>query len=231
LDEANQDLRDASLLDPDGPTLASLAYSRALQGNHGSADMYSKQAEAKGYVNAALLNNRAWSRVKVSYRVIDWGQALAELDRALELDPALPAAYLNRALCRTRLTWDHPIPPESLADIDRAVALTPEATARAELFVLASKFHAYAAVHDEAGRPSHLDKAINHLLRAIDRGQDFRPFCDQLLPGPRNLLQAHPRWQDVTRRQRGPRIPARDLHFAEPVREPFVGDPWFVSES
>jgi serine/threonine protein kinase len=226
LDEAAQDFRDALGDDPDGPTLASLAYCRSLQGNHVSARIYSEQAEKKGYVNAALLNNRARGRVKSRAEPTKWGQAMAELDRALDHDPGLQAAYLNRALCRIHLSWDQPIPPDSLADIDRAVALCKDTDARAELFALASKFHAYAAVHDEAGRSAHLDKAIDHLLRAIDLGQDLRLFCDQLQPRPKDLLQAHPRWPEVTRRQRGERKPARDLQFAEPVSHPFARESW-----
>jgi tetratricopeptide (TPR) repeat protein len=219
VDEAAQDFRDALGDDPDGPTLASLAYSRLLQGNNVSARIFSEEAEKKGYINAAMLNNRAWSRINSSPQ---WGQMMAELDRALELDPNLQAAYLNRALCRIQLTWDHPIPPDSIADIEKAIALGKDTDTRAELFVLAAKFHAYAAVHDRAGRQAHLEKAIDHLLRAIDLGQDLRLFCGQLLPPPRDLLQAHPRWREVTKRQRGERRPARNLHFAEPVSQPFA---------
>jgi tetratricopeptide (TPR) repeat protein len=81
----------------------------------------------------------------------DFEHALADLNRACELDPNEPSYFYERALTRLRAGQG---PALALPDLDRAVALkaddVPTLVARADLHVI---------MHDEAGAVADLDAA------------------------------------------------------------------------
>ena len=69
-------------------------------------------------LNAAIYNNRG----SISGVKEEWNSALQDFNRAIELDPNLPEAYLNRGLLYTTLEqWDN-----ALQDFDRAIEIKPE---------------------------------------------------------------------------------------------------------
>ena len=81
-------------------------------------DNFKSEISQEDLLNAAIYNNRGGIRsIKEQ-----WNSALQDFNRAIELDPNLPEAYVNRGLLYAILEqWDNALP-----DFNRAIEIKPE---------------------------------------------------------------------------------------------------------
>ncbi len=178
------DYHKADRLAPDGGTKARIAYCQTRTTVPADPLVVIKtyqEALALGFESAALLNNLGCCQLKTAQTA----DAEKSLDRAIELDKGLQAAYHNRASVQLARALA-PLPAQAteddlrkwrqdrarsieagLADIARAIELGPLG---AELYFDAARLHGLAAGAD----PAHKNATLGQKQEAIARNFDAR---------------------------------------------------------
>lgn len=180
---------------------ACIAYCFGRSGLHPNAIDYGEASVALGCANAAVFNNLGYSRLQRN----DLDAAEKILNRAIELDDRLQAAYHNRARVDRQRFFSKPnhVPRRGLEDIRRALTIPPVA---ADLYFDAAYLSACAATL-EGG---HVEPALDFVAKALELGQDplsfkndrgFAVFASE--PRFQSLLESAPK---VRKGQRSARL-------------------------
>jgi serine/threonine protein kinase/Tfp pilus assembly protein PilF len=182
---AMDDYRAVDEARPDGRAKAGLAYCESRTGVDPRAVIeHLGEAITAKYETAAVRNNLGYSCLKTKNGL---QKAKDHLDRAIELDDKLPAAYHNRALVALGKallpgTKDEQVllsAKAGIADADKALAL---GTASAELHYDAACLCAVAARFE----PQWTKAAIDHLDAAVRQGCDPKKCNHTFFDGLRN---------------------------------------------
>jgi hypothetical protein len=214
---AAKDFGDSHRARPDGRTAAYLAYCLARSGNHAAAAaLYEEAVTTHGY-------QQTWARSNWSYSLTQSGPAPNQLRRAIDeataalnLEPGLRAARLNRAHARfllngarkTRTLSD----PECLADLEAVLATGPYT---ADLYYKAALILTASA----AGQEDRLARAVGYLREAVKLGREPRLLGED--PWLRPHLSARQDFGELIKLP--PTTPARtanaidDLHIINPL--------------
>jgi serine/threonine protein kinase len=172
---------------PDGRTKAAIGYCLNQTGaDPRVAGMHYQAARALGFESAGLLNNLGCCQLKTN----QIAEAEASLDRAIELDTSLQAAYHNRGslhLQRALALMQGAVKVNAaeeverrqaigksvqagMADISRAIELGPTS---AEMYFDAARLHGLAAKED----PFQKKATLNYLQEAVARNFDARQLA------------------------------------------------------
>ena len=204
LAEAVADLKEADPQGRDGRINAALGFLIQIQHQPKKAISYYEAAIDRGFAPAEVYNNLGFCYLR-SARFPD---AMACLNRAVELNPGLQAGYYNRAyvaLIQASATR-HQI-PEALRDVEKAIQLGPRT---ATLYRHAASLYALAAESD----PAHEATALLLLEKAVELGMDPGAFADDAYF---TVLRESRRFQRIIHgAQTHPGPPAEiDLHSAD----------------
>ncbi len=205
LTEAVADLRAAVPKDQDGRMNAFLGFLIQLQHQPKKAIPYYRAAIDEGFGLAEVYNNLGYCYLRTAH----FREASSSLDRAVELDPALPAGYYNRAYLRLMqgVTDDLGDLSRALQDMETAIRLGPQT---ATLYRHAASLYALAAEVD----PVYTDRALGCLGKAVQKGTDPRELAaDSYF----TILRENPDFQKLIQ---GPPVPStpvpeKDLHLAD----------------
>jgi serine/threonine protein kinase/Tfp pilus assembly protein PilF len=219
------DYHKADELAPDARTKASIGYCQNLTGKVIPVHLIEtyQQARMLGCETAGLFNNLGFSQMRND----QFGDAEKSLDRAIELDRGLQAAYHNRALVRlqkalvplrAKATEDerkkrHQEDVKSvqagMADIVRAIELGPPS---AELYFDAARLHGRAA----QDAPAHKKAVLNYLQEAIARNFDAR----RLLTDPCfSALAKDDAFKKLAQTPPPAQTPPRAVRIVDPVKD------------
>jgi hypothetical protein len=179
----------------DAETAALYAYALARQRNHDAAIRWWDVAESRGMRTAELYSNRAYSLMQVAETKAGyWERASRDLEKALELDPNLPAARYNKAMLNLRASKD--LSKERLKAVARLVSEAPPvpqlSADAAVLYARAAKASRVPAERAEFQQEARVlaEKAI--VLGYAPHFLDLEPF--KCVPGI----------EDIRKTQRGP---------------------------
>lgn len=190
IDRAYDDFEVVHSRRPSPYTAACKAYCLSVLGHHVTALKCLSAAIEEGFESPAVLNNSAWSLLKLGRLA----EAKAQLSRAIELDPRLQPAYANRAAISFQESLNAGQPkPETEADLSQALALGPVA---GEHYLNLAHCCAMKTRSD----PSFGKQVMNNLEYAIDLG--FNPTeiaKDPLFTRIANVVDLDP----LYRRKRG----------------------------
>ncbi len=211
---ATKDFGDARVAKPDGPSTAFLAHCYARSSNHKvAATLYQEAVKDFAYDKAWVHCNRANSLIRLS-TPNDFREAITEATAALELDPTLRAARLNRMQARFLLDLDPKTevlknPDECLADLEAVMAQGPYTM---DLFFKA----AYVMAAAEYGHEERCARAVGWLRESVKLGRDSK-LLDQD-PVFRVHLAGRADFAEVTKMSPGER-PKRllNLHIVDPL--------------
>jgi serine/threonine protein kinase len=211
---AMKDFDAARRAKPDGRSTAFLAYCHARSGNHkAAATLYQEAIRDHGYAEAWAHCNRAYSLIRGG-SPDQLRQAINEATTALEREPKLRAARLNRAYARFLLDLDPKTqslrnPGDCLADLE---AILTEGPYSADLYYKAALVLAAAS----AGREEHSARAVNCLQEAVRRGRDPRLLAQE--PVFRTHLTSRPDFAEVIKLPpaKAP-TPGPNLHVVDPL--------------
>ena len=162
---AADDYKIAAEKSPAGIIRASLAYCRAESRLYDDAVKWGHLAIKANYATVELYNNLGYCLGCLG----KLDDARWQLDRAIGLNPALQAAYFNRAKIGLRQSLRGSSPAGAITDIERAIELGPPT---ADLFFTAARLHALDRTG--AGRD---DVVLRDVRRALELGlapQDVR---------------------------------------------------------
>jgi Flp pilus assembly protein TadD len=168
---------------PDGPTSACLAYCLNRQHFHDLAEPCYEKAIARGFAPAAVYNNLGYIYLR---RPKQLEQAKTSLDRALDLDIAMQAAWHNRAVYALQMTFretrgvlDSDLPKDlqalliqGLQDAETALLLGP---ATDELHFNIAQLLALTR-----RKPNWADKALAQLEKATRKGRNPAHWKDDI---------------------------------------------------
>ncbi len=172
-----QDYMEANKPNPDGRNKAALAY--CLNRTDGRSELavgYCQDAIKSGFATAEVFNNLGFNYLRIN----QMKEAKQSLDRAIELDSGLQAAYHNRARVALvhalfnmkdlqPMAQDKEIYRSLVAGIDDAHEAIAKGTASAELYIDAARICALAACVEQRWRAI----ALEHLEQSINQG--FNP--------------------------------------------------------
>lgn len=85
----------------DGPSDAGTALQAAARGNYALAVRYYTRALWSGDLTPAETGAAYYNRAHAYVRLADYGKALEDYGRVIEIEPGYAAAYYNRAVTRT----------------------------------------------------------------------------------------------------------------------------------
>lgn len=190
----------------DPRALALESYCYAANGQHEIAVHYGLMAVEQGGGSPELENNIGCSLA----RLARFQEAIAHLDRAVEAAPRFQAALFNRGRIRwqAELKAGKPTDPAALSDIRAALALGLDS---AELHLTAARIIAFHSRTDLALR----DIALDHLDRAIDRGQNPATWKKDVILN--DALGGSPRFAAICRRTPPTGVAAsKQAQFVEP---------------
>jgi Tfp pilus assembly protein PilF len=220
--EAFSDYDRSSKLRPDGRTLACMGYCQNLDPlrSPNKAVGYYFSAIKAGFAPAAVYNNLGYSYYELSKTQAVLAQALEALNKAIDIDPSLRAAYYNRVWCDAYVANTNPcyIPWPGLADIDKTIQLGP---AEPVVFYRAASLCTVAGQHDAALRrvfalmpadslgnaagfwattrqPRWVKRALGYIASAIDTGRDPEDFRNPLFA----QFQIYPVFQALLNKER-----------------------------
>src|SRR5439155_5759259 len=114
-----------------GRTYAALAYCLALIGSPQGALSHIEEARGRGFENAELFNNRAWAalQLRTSANMTRlFADVRRDLERALELNPRLQAAFFNRGELLYSEWLQKPDPAklaDAISNIEAAISIGP----------------------------------------------------------------------------------------------------------
>ncbi len=209
--KALEDFEQAERATPDGRVPFCIGLCRNFLSNNPQAIQAYQRALAAGFQPAAVFNNLAYS-LGTQGKSADLTEAIRLLDQAIAVQPDLAVAYHNRAWVRFRCFLQ--VAPEKrpaaravmVADIRRALELTPPGPATAQLYEDAARIAARAAQYEDRWD----DLAVTWARQAIAHGHAPKGFKAQLnnlsnrplfesLPNngpPPNSVRV-PRWVDA----------------------------------
>jgi len=192
---AIQDYLDDDKRNPDGRSKAALAYClNRTDGQSEVAIFYCRDAIKSGFATAEVFNNLGFNYLSLDKTK----EAKQNLDRAIELDSGLQAAYHNRA----RVALVHALKPMAqnkatyrslLAGIDDANEAIAKGTASAELYFDAAHLCVLAARVEERWGAT----ALKHVEECINQGFDPETCKIDALFAP---LQKEARFQKLVNR-------------------------------
>jgi Tfp pilus assembly protein PilF len=206
LEEGVADLREAALRDQDGRVNAFLGFLVQVGKEPKKAIPYYQAAIAKGFGPAEVYNNLGYCYL----RTAQGKDAMHYLTGAMELNPALQAAYYNRGylgLMQVGGGAQRDQIPEAIRDIEKAIQLGPQTAA---LYRCAASLHALAAESD----PTHEDRALDYLSKAVGLGIAPREFeADAYF----SVLRQNSQFQRLIRSAPVPpaALPETDLQLAD----------------
>jgi serine/threonine protein kinase/Tfp pilus assembly protein PilF len=217
---AMQDYMEDDKRNPDGRSKAALAYClNRMDGRKEDAIEYYKAAIKSGFATAEVFNNLGFNYLRMNQTK----EAKQCLDRAIDLDSALQAAYHNRA----RVALDHalfnlkdlkPMAQEKesyrslVAGIDDAHEAIAKGTASAELYFDAARLCALGARVEQRWGTI----ALNHVEESINQGFDPEACKIDALLAP-VLMQA--RFQKLVNRLPTGRPLAPTRRIVDPIKD------------
>jgi Flp pilus assembly protein TadD len=194
---ALSDLENADEQAPTGLSHACRAYCLQQLGQYHDASAHYERALEAGFATPVVYNNLGccyW----LDRRLIE---ARTKLNRAIEIDEHLQAAYHNRALVDLDTAYargkDY-FPHTGIADIERAIDLGPTT---AELYFDAARLYAVAT----RTKPTQIEPALQAIEHALDYGWPPQELTDNVFQGVRDdpqfrkLLANTPASQPSTR--------------------------------
>jgi tetratricopeptide (TPR) repeat protein len=152
------DYNAAAAQSPAGILRASLAYCLGAAKFHKDAVMWGQKAIDAGCATAEVQNNLGHSYLRIG--TLD--AARRHLDEAIRLNPALAAAYCNRAKVGLRQALRGEPVAGAIADVEQAVRLGPPTV---DLYLDAARLHALD--HDN---PDRQQAVVGYLVKAIRLG-------------------------------------------------------------
>jgi tetratricopeptide (TPR) repeat protein len=209
---AMKDFGDSYRAKPDGRTHAFIAYCRAKSGNHQDAvALYQHAIRNHGYAEAWVHCNLSNSLLRCGTKE-ELRQAITEATIALEMDPTLRAARLNRAWAKYLLNFDPNTqtlknPTDCLADLAAVMSADPRT---ADLYHKA----ALIRVAGGAGRDADRNQAVSYLREAVRLGKDPKSFADN------PVFKAHLSSKDfaeLATLTRGKPEPPVNVHVVDPL--------------
>ncbi len=217
------DYQRADRLAPDGRTRACMGYCLNRLDLPRDAILLYRQAVEAGFAPAAVFNNQGYSHLQLG----ELAAARRSLDRALALDPALRAAFHNRALMYLQavsapgaaggqgpgaawadLSKEHErLLKKGSADIDRAIALGP---ATAKVYYDAARLRTLAITEADS-----VEQALSYLQRAVEHGHNPEHLAND--PAFTRLMEAS-RFQALIRLQPRSHPPQQARRLLEPLQ-------------
>ena len=152
------DYRAAAAKSPAGIIRASLAYCLGAAKFHKDAIDWGREAIDAGYAVAEVHNNLGYSLGQLG----NLDDARQQLDEAIRLDPALQAAFFNRAKVGLRAALRGASPADAISDIERAILLGPPT---AELYLDAARLHAL-----DRDNPNHDEAVVRFIGKGVGLG-------------------------------------------------------------
>jgi hypothetical protein len=187
----------AHRLEPTGRNAAYLAYSHGFN-QFPSAVQFYREAITKGFEPAWVHNNLARALMAQSTVPENYRAGVEHANKALELDPNMTAARLNRAMAWSRLrlakTGDDIADALVIADIEAGVQQQPNSMG---FYV----FAAQATVLFGGGREESQARAVGYLKRSVELGRKPTSFAKDPVLG---LLAAREDFQQLSRITPGP---------------------------
>jgi serine/threonine protein kinase len=176
LTEALNDFTRANEIQEDAASLACMGYCMSLLQQNDAAIFFYNRALALGFCPAKLLNNRAFAIFQSSNLTdpVKFKDARRDLDEALRHDPALQAAYRNRAFLAYK-QWRKdsmrtPLPESAVSDAHQAATLGP---CDNEFYVVAACITAAMAEHASLKDWDHWkEQTLDYLRLAVSHGHD-----------------------------------------------------------
>lgn len=174
---AMKDFDVAQRISPDGRNTAFLAYCHGRNGNHpAAAELYSEAIKKYGFNEAWVRCNRAFSLIRCGSPQ-DLRFAFEEANAALELEPHLRAARLNRVYARFLSSLDPKTmtlanPEDCMADLN---AVMSEGPYSADLYYKAALILTAAG----AGREDRFALAMAYLQETVKRGRNPKRFAQE----------------------------------------------------
>lgn len=164
-EKAVHDFRNSDVNRKNGRTLACTAYCLAQLDQHGGATQLNSEAMQKGFRNAEVLSNLAYSQLRLAL----YEDAIESANAALAIDDKLPEALLSRAMGRLQI-GQYPDNPQlkELAYLDIQNALAGGLVAP-ETFLKAARIAEYY----RRTKPERFDVSANvetWTRAAIERG-------------------------------------------------------------
>jgi tetratricopeptide (TPR) repeat protein len=193
----------------DGRANACAAYCLAAKKNHAEAIDIVSAIEPR-FCNAPVFANRAYSQLDKA----NFAPALEDCDRALAIEPGLPAAHYTRAIVYLRLFLRHSITDlgTAVTDIDFVVRHIEPKTA--EMWASAATIYALAST----AKPALKDAAIDAVRSAIGAGKS----PDELRQNPKLMaaLAGHKDLAAVLVLQPGQPVTGDNPHLVFPFPDP-----------
>jgi tetratricopeptide (TPR) repeat protein len=186
----------------DGRIPACVGYCLSRQKQHEPAVGQFRRAIAEGYAPGEVYNDLGYCYLSTG----EYAQARDALDRAVELEPGLQAAFHNRALVQFQaaLSGQSGIARSGLADVQRAIALGP---GTADLYRTSASLAALTGATEDA---------LRYLQQAVELGQDPR----FLRSNPTfALLRNHPQFQALLGKPSPTTPPRQAVRLVDPVRD------------
>ncbi len=217
------DYQEADRLAPDGRAKAGIGFClNQTDADPRFAIASYQAARSLGYETAALLNNLGCCQLKLG-KIAD---AEVSLNRAIELNQRLQAAYHNRAMVHLKRAFQQPAAKANadelkkcraeaaasiqagMEDITRAVEIGP---ASAELYFDAARLHALAAKTD----PFQKEVTLRYLRQAVD--MKFNP-SQLALDRTFSALAGDAAFQKLQETPPPTESPPRAVRFVNPVQ-------------
>jgi serine/threonine protein kinase len=203
---------------PDGRTAACIGYCFLRRLDPARAQFYFEASLAKGYGTAAVYNNLAYCYL--SQRKLE--EAKANLDRALDLDLGMQAAWHNRAVyalhkvIRETHGWPNPnfakehqtLLIQGLQDVETALLLGPGTD---ELHYNTAQLLALTRQ-----KPDWADKALTHLEEAVRKGRNPGLWKDDVTV---IALRGHPRFQALLEQKASTASTPPSARLVDPVTD------------
>jgi serine/threonine protein kinase len=163
---------------------AMLAFCSFFDTSHRVAKSYAEQAVSAGFNNAANFSNLGYANFQLDHLA----EAIEALNKAIQIDPALPTAHRIRALVLLQLArLQGQSVAEAVAEIEM---LQPQSSNDAELCFDAACIYAVSAKTNR----QHQDTAISLLWRSLQLGAKFGSVLGDELFGS---LRGEPRFEDL----------------------------------